>query len=102
SLSCECERSDDSTLAQALQLITGDVLNGMLAEPDNRLGQLIAAGRSDAQILDELYLAALCRRPSTAERREALALIARSKERRAALEDVLWGLLNAKEFLLRR
>jgi hypothetical protein len=102
SLSCECERSDDSTLAQAFQLITGDVLNGMLAESDNRLGKQIAAGRSNAQILDELYLAALCRPPSATERKAALELVERGKDRRAALEDVLWGLLNAKEFLLRR
>src|SRR5262249_1464669 len=102
SLSCECERSDDSTLAQAFQLITGEVLNRMLAEPDNRLGKLIAAGRSNAQILDELFVAALCRPPSARERKEALGLIERGKDRRAALEDVLWGLLNAKEFLLRR
>jgi hypothetical protein len=101
SLSCECERGDDSTLAQAFQLITGETLNVLLAKPDNRLGKLIDAGRSDAQILDELYLAALCRLPTEVERKAALRLIARG-ERRAALEDVLWSLVNAKEFLLRR
>jgi hypothetical protein len=102
SLSCECERGDDSTLAQAFQLITGEVLNQMLAEPDNRLGKLLAAGHSDGEILDELYLAALCRRPRAEERKAALTLIRRGGERRAALEDVLWGVVNAKEFLLRR
>jgi hypothetical protein len=102
SLSCECERSDDSTLARAFQLITGPLLNRMLEEPDNRLGKLLAAGESDGAIVEELYLAALSRRPRAEEKRRALALVAGAKERRAALEDVLWGLLNAKEFLLRR
>ena len=74
----------------------------MLAEPGNRLGRLVAAGRSDAEVLEDLYLAGLCRRPTGVERERALGLIARRPDRRAALEDVLWGLVNAKEFLLRR
>jgi hypothetical protein len=39
SLSCECERADDSTLARAFQLITGPVVHRLLTEPDTRLGQ---------------------------------------------------------------
>jgi hypothetical protein len=101
-LTCECERSTDTTLGQAFQLITGDLLNEMLAEKDNRIGKLLAAGRSNTDIVEELYLAALCRPPTAKERRNAVAFIAKSKGRRAALEDVLWGLVNAKEFLLRQ
>jgi len=100
-LSCECERSEDTTLNQAFQLITGPLLNQMLRQPDNRIGRLLAAGKSDAEILEEFYLAALCRLPSARERQAALAMIERSKDRRAALEDLVWGLVNAKEFLLR-
>jgi hypothetical protein len=102
SLSCECERGDDTTLNQAFQLITGEMLNRMLSEPDNRIGKRMAAGKSDAAIVEELYLAALCRMPTEAEATAAKRLVARSKDRRAALEDVAWGLVNAKEFLLRR
>ena len=40
--------------------------------------------------------------PFSQERAGALALIARERDRRRALEDVLWGLVNAKEFLLRQ
>jgi hypothetical protein len=102
SLSCECERSDDTTLAQAFQLITGELLNGKLSEPDNRLGRLLAAGRPDAEMVEELYLACLCRPPAPGERSHAVAMLGRARDRRAALEDLLWGLVNAKEFLLRR
>ncbi len=101
-LSCDCERSDDATLDQTFQLLTGPVLNRMLTAPDNRIGRLLAAGQTDAEIVDELYFAALDRPPSAKERTGALALIAHDGDRRRALEDVLWGLLNAKEFLLRR
>jgi hypothetical protein len=101
SLSCECERSDDTTLAQAFQLITGPLVTRLLAEPDNRIGKLLAAGKKDGEIIEELYLAALCRWPSALERRRTTELVARAEDQRAALEDVLWGLINAKEFLLR-
>ncbi len=102
SLTCECERSEDTTLGQAFQMLSGEMLQEMLNEPDNRLGRLLKSGRSDADIVEELYLSALCRRPGEKERSAALALLGRAKDRRAALEDLTWGLLNAKEFLLRR
>jgi hypothetical protein len=102
SLTCECERSEDTTLGQAFQMMSGQLLQGMLSEPDNRLGRLIKSGRTDRAIVEELYLAAVCRPPSEKERTAAEALLARGKDRRAALEDLSWGLLNAKEFLLRQ
>jgi hypothetical protein len=101
-LTCECERSEETTLNQAFQLITGQMLNEMLAEPDNRIGRLLAGGKPVAEIVDELYFTALSRPPTPAERDAALAMIARGKDKRAALEDLVWGLVNAKEFLLRR
>ncbi len=101
-LTCECERSDDPGMMQAFQLISGEVMNAMLADPKNRVGKLLAAGATDAAMLDEFYLAALCRPPTDAEKDKLLAYLAGAKDRRAAWEDVVWGLLNAKEFLLRR
>ncbi len=102
SLTCECERSEDATLAQAFQMVSGELLHRMLSEPNNRLGRLLASDRTDAEIVEELYLSALCRRPSEKELLAAIGLLAKSKDRRAALEDVTWALLNAKEFVLRR
>jgi hypothetical protein len=78
------------------------MLNQMLAERDNRLGKLLAAGKPDREIVEELYLTALSRPPSDAERATALSLIKRASDRRSGLEDLAWGLINAKEFLLRR
>ncbi len=102
SLTCECERSEDATLAQAFQMVSGELLHRMLSEPNNRLGRLLTSGRKDAEIVEELYLSALCRRPSEKELTAATHLLAKSKDRRTALEDVTWALLNAKEFVLRR
>jgi hypothetical protein len=101
-LSCDCERSEDTTLGQALQMITGQLVNKGVSDADNRLGKLLAAGKSNGTILEELYLATVCRLPNDRETGALLTRIEQAPDRRAALEDVLWALLNSKEFLLRQ
>jgi len=101
-LACACERSDNTTLAQALQMITGPLINRALSEPDNRLGKLMKAGKSNADIVEELFLAALSRVPNDRERSAIMTRIESAPDRRAALEDVLAAILNSKEFLLRK
>jgi hypothetical protein len=101
-LNCECERSDEASLTQALELKSGPLLNDLLTQPDNRLGRLLAANRPAGEVIDTLYLAALCRLPNPHERQTGIELLTKAANRRAALEDLVWGLLNAKEFLLRQ
>jgi hypothetical protein len=101
-LTCECERSDDTTLGKAFQLLTGELVNRLVSEPGNRLGRLLAAGKTDREIVEELYLAALGRMPTAKEQALAAEFLGKAKDRRTGLEDLVWGLLNAKEFLLRQ
>lgn len=100
-LACECERSEATTLAQAFQLINGDLVRSRLEAPENRIGRLLATVAPDDVILDELYLASLGRFPSASERDSAYAHLARASDRRRAWEDLAWALINSKEFLLR-
>jgi hypothetical protein len=100
-LACECERESDSNLAQALQLINGPTINEKNRNPNNRLGKLLAKKLSDRNILEDLYLAALCRPPSEGEVKAALDHVRAGKDRRKAWEDVQWAIINAKEFLFR-
>jgi Protein of unknown function (DUF1553)/Protein of unknown function (DUF1549) len=100
-LTCECEREGDSNLGQALHLINGPTINEKIRNPGNRLGKLLAAKKPDKDVLDELYLAALARLPSDAERRTAIGHVAGHEDKRRAWEDVLWALVNTREFLFR-
>jgi hypothetical protein len=100
-LACECEREGDSNLAQALQLINGPTINEKNRNPNNRLGKLLAKKAPDREILNNLYLAALCRAPSDGEVKAALDHVAKGKDKRKAWEDVQWAIINAKEFLFR-
>ena len=100
-LACECERESDGNLAQALQLINGPTVNEKVKNADNRVGKLLAAKKSDTEILGELYMVGLARMPDAEESKVALAHVAKGSDKRKAWEDVHWALLNAKEFLFR-
>jgi hypothetical protein len=96
---CACERSDDGNIGQALALINGDEVNAKIAAPQGRVQQLIQANKSDSDVINELYLATLSRRPTAKEGSEARALIQAGKSRAEGLSDLMWSLLNSREFL---
>jgi len=98
-LACECERSTDSNLSQALQLINGPTVHEKLRSDNGLLHQAIKQGKTDEEIIDQLYLAGLSRHPAAAEMETARKHVASSENRTAALEDVAWAIINSKEFL---
>ena len=100
-IASDCERTNEPTVAQAFQLLSGPVINELLTRKENLLGKLLATTKPDAEIISELYLATLSREPSAVEIERAKAHLASSKDKRRALEDLAWALLNAKEFLFR-
>lgn len=98
-MACQCERSNESNLSQALQMINGPLVHGKLRDANGRIHKLIAAGKNDGEIIEELYLSALARKPVAAETEAATKHITSSSDRKLALEDIGWALLNSKEFL---
>jgi hypothetical protein len=100
-LTTDTERSCECNMGQAFQLISGPAVNEMLSEKENRITRLIAANKLNREILDELYWTALMRAPSDKELGDLLSRVDGATDRRAAFEDVLWGLLNCREFVFR-
>ncbi len=96
---CECERSAEGNIGQALTLINGDEVNAKISAPIGRAQRLIRANRTDAEVIEELYLATLSRRPIPMETSDAEGLFRSSRSRAEGIEDLLWSLLNAREFL---
>jgi Protein of unknown function (DUF1549)/Protein of unknown function (DUF1553) len=99
---CDCERSNATSLAQIFTLTSSPEIDRLLRKDDNRFGALLREGKPATEILTDLYWRALSRPPSAPESAKLVPAIEQSPDRRAALEDIAWSLLNSKEFLLRR
>jgi hypothetical protein len=100
-LACECERESESNLSQALQLIGGATVNGKLRDDNGRMARLAKSGKTPEEITRDLYLVALGREPVASERDAAVKHLTSAKDRRQAIEDLGWVLINSKEFLFR-
>jgi len=96
---CACERSDDSTLAQAIQLFNGSMIHKKLADKQNRFHRLITEKKTPEVALDQLYRAALSRPPTEAELKIALKHISAKERPGEGLEDLCWVIFNSDEFL---
>ena len=98
---CECERVSEANLAQVLHLLNSQEIQGKLARPSGRADQLARDPRPDAEKVEELFMWALARRPTSQQLELALANIERhAKDRRQAYENIIWALINTKEFIL--
>lgn len=96
---CECERSYAPNLSQTLDLMNAPDLQEKIAGSKGRLAALIKSNKSDKEILTEYYLRAFGREPQAEEMKDALEIMATSKDRSCALQDFVWMFLNSKEFL---
>jgi hypothetical protein len=95
---CDCERRSEPVLAESLLLLSDPTLLELMRR--GRVERLSHAPCSDAQAVEELYLAVLSRRPEKDELTAALDYLEAKQDRRAGLEGLLWALLNTREFLL--
>lgn len=91
---CTCERQTSPTLLQALEL-----LNGANAYVTVQAGAAKYASLENDRLIDELYVAALCRRPSEKERATARRYLEAAANRGEAVNDLVWTLVNTQEFL---
>lgn len=96
---CECERGNEPSIAQALHLMNSPEIGEKIRSREGVAARLARSPHTPSEIIDTLYLATVSRTPTEDERKVLLELYTTSENRRAATEDVLWTLLNSKEFL---
>jgi hypothetical protein len=95
---CECGRSSEPTMAQALHLMNAPEVAEKIAHPGGRVAQLLREHASNAAVVNDLCLAALGRPARQKDYSVAEKLFAEESRERAA-QDFLWVLLNSYEFL---
>ena len=98
---CECERTAEPSMSQALHIANGDTVNKKLAAKNSIVAKLLNAKVSDEKLIDEACLTSLSRLPAATEKERFLKALAGTKdaERRTALEDIFWAMLSSREFL---
>ncbi len=101
-IATECERTNEPTVVQAFQLISGPAINDLLTRRDNRLRDWATSTAPAREVVEEVFWTALSRPPNEAERERFAQHLATAPDKRRGLEDLAWALLNSKEFVFRR
>jgi hypothetical protein len=129
-IACECERPAEPNMTQALHLMMGEMVNRKVQSDNAVVAKMIQEKKPDKEIIERLYLLALARTPRSEEMESAQRIVKdfqerparlpaqpngvipqvavqkkpelKDRDRRAALEDILWALLNSKEFVFNR
>lgn len=97
---CECERGNEPSIAQALHLMNSPETMQKISHRHGRAAALANSSMSESEIIDHLYLAAVTRYPTDAESKLMLQAFTESgMSRRAASEDIMWTLINTREFV---
>lgn len=97
---CDCERAMEPALPQTLFRMTDPSLLAKFTDANGRAAKLAKGKLTDAELVDELFLATLTRKPKPDERDEALGHLKSAKSRTDAVTDLLWALVNTREFIL--
>ena len=97
---CDCERDSKPTIVQTLYLANHPAVLQKIAAPQGRVAQVLKAIADDEKRVEELFLWVLSRLPTDDERRTCLKYVKDSTTAQKGYEDLMWGLLNTREFLL--
>ena len=95
---CSCEVKLEPTLSQSLHLLNGDATTQKI-QAGNLVGRRLGEKKSPGEIIEELYARCFSRKPLPAERAKLESLVAAEPDKKKALEDVFWSIMNSREFM---
>ncbi|HEV3384784.1 MAG TPA: DUF1549 and DUF1553 domain-containing protein [Gemmata sp.] len=96
---CECERSTGATLGQVLLLANSDEIETKIADGNGRVTKFMKDKKAVKDMIEELYLVSFSRLPAPAELKRTMEYVEKTENKQTAVEDVLWALLNTREFM---
>ena len=97
---CDCERTAEAALPQTLFRMTDQTISTKLAAGTGRVTQLAKAKLSDEELVEEAFLATLSRRPKADEKASSLTHLRAARTRQEGTTDLVWALINTREFIL--
>jgi hypothetical protein len=100
STACECERSSEPALPQTLYRMSDPALKAKIESNTGRAFKLAKAKMDDGKLVDELFLSTLSRLPTEFEREKSVNHLKDEKDRINACQDLIWALINTREFIL--
>ena len=95
---CSCEVALEPNLSQALHLLNGDTVNNKCNQ-GGVVRRLIQAGKTPSEILNDLYMRCLARKPTESEKAKLMVFLKEGRPDEEVLNDLFWAVLNSKEFI---
>ena len=95
---CSCEVRLEPTLSQSLHLMNGNTVEPKIAQ-GGLVAEMLKVNKAPAEIVEALYVRCLSRRPLPAEKERLVSAVDQAQDKKQALEDVFWALLNSREFM---
>lgn len=95
---CACEVKHEPTLSQALHLLNGATVHGKI-EQGKVVERLLKEGMTPHEVVDEIYVRSLGRKPTQAEREKIEQVLGSGEAPVGELNDLFWAVLNSREFL---
>jgi hypothetical protein len=95
---CACEVRLEPTLSQSLHLLNGGTVAPKIQQ-GNLVGKMLQEKKTPAQVIENIYVRCLSRAPTAEELAKLEPMIAEAKDKKLAMEDVFWAVMNSREFM---